>query len=571
MWQQHNMAAAQYAGGHMGGAGRYQAEAQQQAPWSRQPNYDAGNSRKRQRRTFPEQRDRCEEEEGYLEDSYAQDDGWDSSRRYGEPEERFVAPAPKRMLPRPKPKPPPPAPALADEEQDDDADLLEPMLAMKMEVVEVPKKFIAKIIGKKGMQIRMIRDETGAHIDARDQSQDPCQVKVLGSPDAIEAARKKIAEIIEQSQHKPGIVLEIPRAKIGKVIGIRGAQIHEIQTTTGAKVDVDKDVDPCKVTIGGNDVQIAMAEKVILTLAMEAADMESEYLDLPSAVSGAVLGVKGARLMELQASSGARIDVDKTRPGNCRVRIAGTPDQRELAKQLVLMATEAPRPPEASILGAEGVDSQSSDAGNVAMDLPPGTAGKIIGKNGATLQRIQSESGARVWVDFEAGQARISGQPGAVEHAKGLLQALVEEVGTGVAAGAAASGSLDAGGGVVPALSAPAAQSAWESFGSWSEGAEASTGLDAASAGEGAGWGGDAWGAEQGGAAAQGDTWVGSWQEEAVKEEEGQEDAWEWTGQAPAPETKEEPVEDEELPPTVQPQTAMQRAFAMLAARNSRQ
>jgi len=332
-----------------------------------------------------------------------------------------------------KPHSPPP-----EVEEEDATEPIDPMLTMQMDTIDVPKKYIAKIIGKKGSQIRLIREETGAHVDARDQSQDPCQVKVLGTTTAIEAARKKILEIIDLSINKPGVVLEIPRAKIGKVIGIKGAQIHEIQTTTGAKVDVNKDVDPCKVTIGGDDVQIAHAEKVILTLAMEAADQESEYLDLPSAVSGAVLGVRGARLMELQATSGARIDVDKTRPATCRVRIAGTPEQIELAKQLVLLATEAPRPTESAVLSA-AIDSADPltgiGPGTVAISLPQGTAGRIIGRNGATIQSIQSETGARVWVDCEASQARISGQVGAVEHAKLLVQALAEEAEAGGDAG----------------------------------------------------------------------------------------------------------------------------------------
>lgn len=325
-----------------------------------------------------------------------------------------------------------PSSASFQDEPEEAQEPIDPMLEMQMEIIEVPKKYIAKIIGKKGAQIRQIRDETGAHVDARDQTADPCQVKVLGTTDSIEAARKKIAEIIEASAHKPGIVLEIPRAKIGKVIGIRGAQIHEIQTITGAKVDVDKDVDPCKVTIGGDELQIAHAERVILTLAMEAADQESEYLDLPAAVSGAVLGVKGARLMELQAASGARIDVDKTRPAMCRVRIAGSPDQIEVAKQLVLLATEAPRPPEATVAppleGTEIVDDSGvGPSATVVVDLPHGMSGKIIGRSGSTIQSIQGESGARVWVDCEASHARISGQPGAVEHAKLLVQALVDE------------------------------------------------------------------------------------------------------------------------------------------------
>jgi len=500
------------------------------------------------------------------------------------------------------------------------------MMEMQTEYIEVPKKYIAKLIGKKGSQIRAIRDETGAHVDARDQTEDPCRVKLLGNPDAIAAARQRIFEIIELSKHKPGIVLEVPRAKIGKVIGIRGAQVHEIQTTTGAKVDVDKDVDPCKITIGGTDLQIAHAEKLVLTLAMEAADQESEYMDLPAAVSGAVLGVKGARLMELQAASGARIDVDRTRPATCRVRIAGSPDQINLAKQLVLLAAEAPRPPEATISATPGevtVDSM----GNVVetMDLPAGTPGKVIGRGGSTIQSIQGETGARIWVDCETCQARISGQAGAVEHARLLVQALVDEelsLAPQAAGAPEASPSLFAvgepedpahtGGNlggtwvVPPSLNpAPAAaprvvspppwmaarrqeqleatdptaastDAAWQ--GEWL--VDQTEGLQAVEGDAGAWAAGAEWQqAEEAGQ--QPEEWAQPLEEWAQPPEEAAQqpaeaEAWGWAGEeaaaaeaaaAEAAGTGAEEAEEPAFPQGVQPQTAMQRAFALLAAR----
>lgn len=591
-------AASQYQGRQMRGSGNNYKGQYQSRQGGGSRGSDWGSNKRPRWGAYREEswnEEAYGEEAGY-EDEDQEDEDWDG---HGHSDHKFMVPAPKRRLPRPKPKPKPLSPP---PEEEDDIDLVDPMLTMKMEVVEVPKKYIAKIIGKKGSQIRLIRDETGAHIDARDQTEDPCRVKVLGTPEAIEAARKKIFDIIEQSIHKPGLVVEIPRAKIGKVIGIRGAQIHQIQTTTGAKVDVDKDVDPCRVTIGGTDVQIAMAEKVILTLAMEAADQESEYLELPSQVSGAVLGVRGARLMELQAASGARIDVDKTRPATCRVRIAGTPDQIELAKQLVLLATEAPRPTEAALLAAEGVEQQPTDSSSASVDLPPGTAGKIIGRNGATIQSVQSETGARVWVDCEASQARISGAPGAVEHALLLIQALSEEAEAEIQETerrAAASSTLAAS--AVPDVLAMAAagvhggaaaatgpaESGWEGGGeqgSWGASSWAAwSGQPAQGQGQGdSNWPTWAPGAAEG-SADQSDYWAAGWPEESGQAQASQQDdAWNWqSGEAsgaqpqetwPAPHgaaAAEQGAEDAvQLPSMVRPQTAMQRAFALLAAKS---
>lgn len=296
-------------------------------------------------------------------------------------------------------------------------------------IVAVPRSYIAKVIGKGGSQVCVIREKSGAQIDARQQNTDPCNVKVIGTEEAIEKARDMIWDLVELASLRPGIVLDIPRAKIGKVIGIRGAQINEIQVTTGAKVDVDKDCDPCKVTIGGEPDKVEHARRVILTLAMEAADGESEYLDLPKGAAGAVLGVQGARLRELQAQSGARIDVDKTQPTVCRVRIAGDAVQIAHAKDLVLLAVETPRPRGALVPPTEcetpGGTPGLPTPGTEIVKLPEGTAGKIIGRGGATIQALQAESGARIWVDCESGEARLQGKPECVEHARFLVEALL--------------------------------------------------------------------------------------------------------------------------------------------------
>jgi len=301
-------------------------------------------------------------------------------------------------------------------------------------IVAVPKAYIAKVIGKGGSQVCVIREKSGAQIDARQQTTDPCNVKVIGTEEAIEKARDMIWDLVELASLRPGIILDIPRAKIGKVIGIRGAQINEIQVTTGAKVDVDKDCDPCKVTIGGDPDKVEHARRVILTLAMEAADGESEYLDLPKGAAGAVLGVQGARLRELQAQSGARIDVDKTQPSVCRVRIAGDAVQIAHAKDLVLLAVETPRPRGALVppleqetpTGTPG-EAPAPAPGTDIVRLPDGAAGKIIGRGGTTIQALQAESGARIWVDCETGEARLQGRPECVEHARYLVEALLVE------------------------------------------------------------------------------------------------------------------------------------------------
>merc|ERR1719150_3517703 len=123
------------------------------------------------------------------------------------------------------------------------------------------------------------------------------------------------------------------------VIGLKGSQVNEIQGQTGTKIDVDFDSDPCKCYIKGEPDAVERAKRVLLTIAMQIEDDNSEYVDLPKSTSGALIGAQGTRIREFQEQSGARIDVDKTGP-RCRVRLTGTNEQIANAKQLILAEVE---------------------------------------------------------------------------------------------------------------------------------------------------------------------------------------------------------------------------------------
>lgn len=210
------------------------------------------------------------------------------------------------------------------------------------EYVPVPKALLGKIIGKQAATIIEIREKSGAFkVDARDQTADPCMVKIAGTAEAVKKARDIIMDLLSSTKkkHDDAEYVEIPKAKIGMVIGLKGAQVNEIQCQTGTKVDVDFTNDPCRCYIKGPPENVAQAKKVLLTIAMQIEDEESEYIDLPKNSSGALIGAQGSRIRQFQEQSGARIDVDKTGQ-HTRVRFSGTREQVANAKQLVMAEVE---------------------------------------------------------------------------------------------------------------------------------------------------------------------------------------------------------------------------------------
>lgn len=235
-----------------------------------------------------------------------------------------------RRGPSPTPEEPPP---------DDIPVFLEPAVE---EFVPVPKALLGKIIGKQAQTIIDIRKKSGAFkVDARDQTGDPCQVKVCGTAEAVKRARELIVELLEstKTRHEGAEYVEVPRAKIGMLIGLNGSQVNEVQQETGTKIDVDFSKDPCRCYLKGPQENVDRAKHMLLTIAMQIEDENSEYMDFPKSTAGALIGTQGFRVREFQVQTGCRIDVDKTGP-QCRVRLTGTPEQVANAKQLLLAEVE---------------------------------------------------------------------------------------------------------------------------------------------------------------------------------------------------------------------------------------
>lgn len=71
-----------------------------------------------------------------------------------------------------------------------------------------------------------------------------------------------------------------------------------------------------------------------------------------------------------------------------------------------------------------------SERSITVVQLPWGWAGKIIGPRGETARTMQEDTGARIWVDRAASQARVTGSPEAVAAAEVAIKALLPPAGS---------------------------------------------------------------------------------------------------------------------------------------------
>ena len=144
---------------------------------------------------------------------------------------------------------------------------------------------------------------------------------------------------------------------------------------------------------------------------------------------GKVIGKGGEMIRDLQARSGARMDVDQNvPPGQPRViTYRGTRQTVDYAKMLVQM------------LSQEGVNESDLPLGQARQEIliiPSQTVGKVIGRGGEMIRELQSRSHAKIQVDHSSGsgvggippdkkQVTIVGTEAAVVKAKEMVLFLV--------------------------------------------------------------------------------------------------------------------------------------------------
>ncbi|KAI8530973.1 hypothetical protein RHMOL_Rhmol11G0101400 [Rhododendron molle] len=167
--------------------------------------------------------------------------------------------------------------------------------------------------------------------------------------------------------------IEIPNGRVGVIIGKSGETIKYLQLQSGAKIQVTRDMeaDPNSpnrpVELTGTPEQIAKAEQLIQEVLSEAEaggsvgnrrvpgqlSGEQYVTKIPNNKVGLVIGKGGETIKNMQATSGARIQVIPLHlpPGDPStertLQIDGTSEQIEAAKQLVneVISQNRPRNP----------------------------------------------------------------------------------------------------------------------------------------------------------------------------------------------------------------------------------
>eukprot|EP00116_Pleurobrachia_bachei_P001978 sb/3462240/ len=122
-------------------------------------------------------------------------------------------------------------------------------------VMHIQDSFIPRIIGRGGVTINKIREETGTQIDVEKGDRGGGGTKAVtisGDPDSIAAAKAQIEEITSGGgERRSGFqfgggggnskTISIQATHVGRLIGSGGCNVRRIREESGVEIDVDRD------------------------------------------------------------------------------------------------------------------------------------------------------------------------------------------------------------------------------------------------------------------------------------------------------------------------------------------
>lgn len=137
----------------------------------------------------------------------------------------------------------------------------------------------------------------------------------------------------------------------------------------------------------------------------------TENIECPPSMVGRLIGRQGETIKAMQAQSGAFIAIDQNFPDgvNRIVTVRGQPAAVEAAKSLIYDIMQ-------------GSQSSLMPAANTkVIDVQQGIVGRIIGRGGETVRKLQQMSGARIQIDQTNWKITVSGADNAVNTASSWI------------------------------------------------------------------------------------------------------------------------------------------------------
>lgn len=113
-----------------------------------------------------------------------------------------------------------------------------------------------------------------------------------------------------------------------------------------------------------------------------------EFIDVPRAKHGRIIGKGGIKMKQVQSESGAHVNIPKQSLNSDRITLKGRREAVEKAKQLIL-----------DLVGGEGESGESGEGGSkmsTKFHVPKDKHRLIIGRGGATVNEIRDDADVEI-------------------------------------------------------------------------------------------------------------------------------------------------------------------------------
>jgi len=284
----------------------------------------------------------------------------------------------------------------------------------------IPVNNVGRLIGKGGETIRRL-SEGGCKIDTpKERKATGNIVKVSGATkELVDKTIEAIKEAIGDDDATPQVIksITIESQQRSLIIGRGGETIRKLTDDSGARIDLSKDSGECKVR--GSNAAVEAALKAIRAILKKDADTVNEFVDCDSSRFGLIIGRGGENIRALQAEFDVQINTDDK---NNQIKVRGS--KKNVKKAAEKIKATIAKQKDAGPYGAlpDGVESE-------IIEVADNLKGRIIGARGATINKLQKDSGAKI--DFARrgsdGGCRLSGTAEQIAAAKKLIDEIKEK------------------------------------------------------------------------------------------------------------------------------------------------
>uniref|UniRef100_A0A8C4F112 Vigilin n=1 Tax=Dicentrarchus labrax TaxID=13489 RepID=A0A8C4F112_DICLA len=268
------------------------------------------------------------------------------------------------------------------------------------------------------------------------------RVTLKGAKDCVEAAKKRIQEVIEDLESQVSVEVAIPQRYHRAIMGPKGCRIqhitreHEVQIKFPEREDSQEappqengEVSPeaefvprkCDIiTIAGRAEKCELAKAALLALVPITEDVEVSY-----ELHRYIIGQKGSGIRKMMEEYEVNIWVPQPEKQLDVIKVTGLVANMERAKQGLLERVKE--------LQAEQED-RALRSFKVTMSVDPKFHPKIIGRKGAVISQIRKDHDVSIQFPDKGDEQQvcdlivISGYERNVEEARQAIQQLVAEL-----------------------------------------------------------------------------------------------------------------------------------------------